>query len=168
MRTWVVIAGASTCLLLLALAQGCGDGEQADVRPRAISEAASLEEPPPKRASLKLREIYRQFQPPKPNPEVKGSGKAIRRGEAACRGKTPSDVKNEYIDESDLNGDQRQAVAKIGTYEKNPSPSFPAGQLGALVYQRAQSGDVLPFYGFQGCVYALSLKLKRELAPDRG
>jgi hypothetical protein len=95
---------------------------------------------------------------------VKGSAKAIKAGERACRGKSPLEVREEFIAESDLNEDQAGAVSELERYEQNPSSSYPAGQLGALVYQGTLSDEVLSSYGFQGCVYSLSLGVKRELA----
>jgi hypothetical protein len=94
---------------------------------------------------------------------VKGSAEAIRKGERECRGKTPLEVREEFIGEADLTEDQERAVAELPKFERNPSPSFPAGQVGALVYQLTLPDEVLSSYGFQGCVYALSLGVKREL-----
>lgn len=150
-------------------AAGCGgdddEREPANLRPPAITEAASLNEPPPKGSSLLLKEIYRQFQPPEPDPGVKGSAKAIKRGEETCKGKTPTEVTEEFIAESDLTDDQEKAVAELDKFERNPSASFPAGQVAALVYQNTISDEILSSYGFQGCVYSLSLGVKKQLAP---
>jgi hypothetical protein len=150
----------------LALASGCG-GEDEEATSTTVSEQAqlaALAEPPPKSASPLLREIYRQFQPPESDPGVKGSAKAIKAGERACRGKTPLEIREEFIAESDLSGDQAEAVSELERYERNPSSSYPAGQLGALVYQMTLDDEALSSYGFRGCVYALSLGVKRELA----
>jgi hypothetical protein len=113
---------------------------------------------------LLLDEIYRQFQPPEPNPEVKGSGKAIKRGEASCKGKTPTQIKEAFVSESNLSEEQSQALKDLPRFEEHPSVDFPAGQLGALVYQMTLPETELASYGFQGCVYQLSLGLKKELA----
>lgn len=156
-------------LTAAALIAGCGDeGGETDttaLKPPAITEQASLAEPAPAGASLELKEIYRQFQPPEPNPEVKGSAKAIKEGEEACEGKTPTEVTEAFIAAADLTSDQQEAVSELPRFEANPSSSFPAGQVAALVYQQSLEGEILPSYGFQGCVYALSLGLKQELAP---
>jgi len=45
------------------------------------------------------REIYRQFPPPKPNPEANGSAKSIAAGEKAGRGKSPVEVKEDAAGE---------------------------------------------------------------------
>jgi hypothetical protein len=149
---------------------GCGGDseEQTPVETSAIAEVDELAEPPPKGASLLLEQIYRQFQPPEPDPRMKErSAKAIRAGERACKGKTPLEVREEFIAESDLSEDQAEAVSELEKYEENPSPNFVAGQLGALVYENALPEKVAR-YGYQGCVYSLSLGLKRELAPKGG
>jgi hypothetical protein len=161
-------------LTVLAIA-GCGgeDSEPTTLSPAALeerkaAELAKLPEPPPKGASIVLKEIYRQFQPPKPNPAVKGSAKAIKMGEASCKGKTPLEVREEFIADSELTDDQEESVSELEKFEKNPSAGFPAGQVAALVYQMSLPGEILPSYGFQGCAYQLSLRLKRELAPEKG
>jgi hypothetical protein len=149
---------------ILVLAAGCGGGDE--TQPTTVSERAqlaALAEPPPKGASPLLKSIYREFQPPKPDPEVKGSAKAIKSGERVCKGKTPLEVREEFIGESDLNEDQQEVVEELERYEKHPSPSYPAGQLGALVYEKTLPETTASF-GFQGCVYSLSLRVKRELA----
>jgi hypothetical protein len=154
----------------LALAScGGGDSDQSttSIKPPAITEQASLAEPAPKGASLELKEIFRQFQPPRPDPEVAGSGKAIKEGEATCEGKTPAQVAAAFIESSDLSEDQEEAVSELEDFEANPSPSFPAGQVAALVYERSLPEDELASYGYQGCVYARSLGLKAQLAPQK-
>jgi hypothetical protein len=114
--------------------------------------------------------IYRQFPPPQPDPDIKGSGKAISRGEEACKGKTPMEVKEEFIAESDLLTAQAEIVAELPKYEKTvaDNASFAAGQLGALVYERSLSEDKLAQFGYQGCVYSLAKVVERELAPNGG
>ena len=148
---------------ILVLASGCGGGDE--TQPTTVSEREQLEalaEPPPKQASPLLKSIYREFQPPKPDPEVKVSAKAIKAGERECKGKTPLEVREEFIGESELNEDQEEVVNELERYEKHPSPSYPAGQLGALVYEKTLP-EATASYGFQGCVYSLSLRVKREL-----
>jgi len=148
---------------------GCGD-EDSEAPNSATQDARadSLAEPPPKGASPLLREIYRQFQPPQPDPRMRrSSAKAIRAGERACKGKTPLQVREEFIADSDLGDDQAKVVAQLRKYEKDPSANFVAGQLGALVYEGSLP-EKIARYGYQGCVYSLAQVLKRRLAPDRG
>ena len=163
---WSLIA-LSLAAGLMAGLTGCGDDgeDEAVTNPASPSALATLDEPPPKGASPLLREIYRQFQPPEADPARKGSGAAIRAGVRACRGKTPLEVREEFIAGSDLSPDQAKAVAKLRSYERQPSPSFVAGQLAALVYEKSLPENAVAGYGFQGCIYVLSNRLKRQLAP---
>ncbi len=154
---------------ILVLASGCGGGGGDETQPTTVSEREQLEalaEPPPPHASFLLKSIYREFQPPKPNPEVKGSAEAIKSGERECKEKTPLEVREEFIGESDLNEAQEEVVNELERYEKHPSPSYPAGQLGALVYEKTLPEETAD-YGFQGCVYSLSLGVKRELEKGK-
>lgn len=116
-----------------------------------------------------LRQIYRQFPRPKPDPAVKRSAAVIRAGEEACRGKTPLEVREEFIDESDLLEPQAEMVAELPKLEKSADENgaFVTGQLGALVYERTLPEKVAR-YGYLGCIYSLSLVIKRDLAPKAG
>jgi hypothetical protein len=149
------------------VAGGCGgeDSESEGSAANATPREEPLAEPAPKGASPLLEEIYRQFQPPEPDPRMRGkSSRAIKAGERACRGKTPLEIREEFIAEADLTEDQAEVVSELQKYERNPSPNFVAGQLGALVYESALPEGIAR-YGYQGCVYSLSLGLKRQLAP---
>ena len=127
-----------------------------------------LAEPPPRNASPLLEDVYVQFQPPQADPGVKGASRVLRRGERTCRGRTPLQIRERFIDESELSDDQARAVQELPRHEQNPSPNFVAGQLAALVYEKTLPADEVATYGFQGCIYALSLRLKRELAGNGG
>jgi hypothetical protein len=94
---------------------------------------------------------------------VKGSAAAIKRGERTCKGKTPLQIREAFIEDSELSADQEKIVAELPKYEKNQGPSFAAGQLGALVYQMSLPESDAS-YGYQGCVYQLARRLERELA----
>lgn len=166
-------AGASalltcTCLVLLAGCGSDGSGETTspDVQPPKLTPAQRA----PRGASTVEREIYRQFPPPKSNPEAKGSAAAIAAGEKACIGKSPVEVKEEFFVEasSRLNADQEKMINEIGSYEKRSrtEPSFTAGQLAAGTYE-ATLPEAVAIYGYQGCVYALAKGLKHELAQER-
>jgi hypothetical protein len=75
-------------------------------------------------------------------------------------------VREEFIGESNLNEEQEEAVSELEHYEQHPSPSYPAGQLGALVYEKTLP-EATANFGFQGCVYSLSLGVKRELEKGK-
>jgi hypothetical protein len=155
---------SATALILLGFVLGlsaCGGGDSS-AEPGTEAATVLRGPQPPKGASRLERQIYRTFQPPLPDPEVSGSAKAIESGEAACQGKTPSKVKRQFIAESDLSADQRQALEQIDRAEGRPSGDFAAGQLAALVYEGTLEGE-LAEYGYQGCVYALARGLERRL-----
>jgi hypothetical protein len=164
---------AALITIVVLVAAGCGDGND-DGGDQTVATTESLvqeeeeqgEAEAPKGASPVLRQIYRQFPPPQPDPAVKGSAKAIEAGERACRDKTPLEVREEFIDESDLLESQAELVAKLPKLETSAATNgaFVTGQLGALVYERTLPERVARF-GYQGCVYSLSLVIKDELAP---
>jgi hypothetical protein len=114
--------------------------------------------------------IALQFPEPKPQPGSPPSAKkAIDAGRKACRGKTPVQVRDEFIAEAEaggsLNPGQKKMVANIAHYEKQAagSPDFVAGQLAAGVYE-ATLPEQLRIYGYQGCVYELAQQLQKEIA----
>jgi hypothetical protein len=109
-----------------------------------------------------LRQVYSSFQPPRADPRVLGSAKAIRAGEKACRGKTPRQVVERYLPESDLSAQQREALKQLPSAEEHPSADFVAGQLAALVYRGALA-STLGEYSYRGCIYELAKGLKRQL-----
>jgi hypothetical protein len=180
------ICGLATAALTVAFLlgtvfiAGCGSSGSDSSSTEAATAPATYPTAPggkaekeaPEGASATLRALYRQFPKPTPNPEVKGSAKAIRAGEAACKGKTPSQVKAAFysaaIEEGNLKAGSPEAkmIAKLPSYEaKAPQDSaFVAGQLAADTYQ-ATLPEAVAQFGYQGCVYSLALRLKRELAP---
>lgn len=141
-------------LLCLALLSGCGGGgeEQATTTPPRLIEGPK----PPDGASALVKELYRNFPPPKPDPEAHGSGQAIARGEAACKGKTPKQVIHRYAPEAKLSPEQRRALRQIESAEAHPTGDFVAGQLAALAYEGTLGGGALEEYGYRGCVFVLA------------
>ena len=174
---------APAAILTLALAAalvGCGSGSSAsstsaEAAARAAAKAdlavrRAAESKAPKGASPTLRAIYATFPTPKPNPEVKRSAAAIKAGERACQGRTPTEVKDTYYPiavkkgKLEAKGEEAKMIAKIESYEADASKSasFTAGQLGADAYQ-ATLPAALAQYGYEGCVYALARRLEGEL-----
>ena len=158
--------------LLALLAAGCGgddsEGEASNGgEGNLVTDVSELAEPPPKGASPRLNEVYRQFQPPKPDPDLRRrSANAIEAGERACRGKKPIEVREEFLAESSLLADQEKAVkTQLEEAEAHPSGNFVAGQLAALVYEGTLP-DRISIYGYSGCIYALSKVYKRQLERD--
>jgi len=159
------------CCLALGLS-ACGGGGDSGSSSSSVSEnaegtttssATANKGPASSKAASSLgRQIHRTFPPPQADPEVEGSAEAIADGEAACEGKTPAQVKDEFLDESDLSSAQRQALSQIERAEAHPSGDFAAGQLAALVYEGTLEGTVAE-YGYRGCVYALALGVEGRL-----
>jgi predicted outer membrane protein len=95
---------------------------------------------------------------------------AIEAGRKACRGKTPLQVREEFIDSAQgLSKDQEKMIAQLQKFESqaSTSPDFAAGQLAAGVYE-ATLPESQKVAGYQGCVYELALQLRRELAKKQG
>jgi hypothetical protein len=159
----------------VAVVVGCGGGgsssssAQAQARKSPYVPGGSAEKEAPKGASPVLREIYRQFPRPKPDPETKGAAAAIEAGEKACQGKTPLQVKEEFSARAKLSSEQEKMVAQLPGFEKSSARnySFAAGQIGALVYE-ASLPAATAAYGYRGCVYSLAQRLERKLAPSGG
>jgi hypothetical protein len=117
--------------------------------------------------------IALQFPEPKPEPgSPPSTQKAIDAGRKACRGKTPVQVRDEFIAEAEaggsLNPGQEKMLANIAHYEKQAagSPDFVAGQLAAGVYE-ATLPEQLRISGYQGCVYELAQQLQKEIAQHQ-
>ncbi len=157
------------------MAGGCGGGDEGSTASNPANRYArggSAESQAPKGASRVLREIYRQFPAPKPDSGVKGSAAAIKAGERACADKTPLEVKEAFYPVAieagglEAGSDKAKMIDDIETYAKQTSHdgSFVAGQLAAGAYE-ATLPEATARYGYQGCVYVLARRLKRELVP---
>lgn len=179
MRQALPIAAAVAALALA----GCGSGSSTSMSPtqrtpttragaaaakRARAQARAAEAKAPKGASPTLRAIYRQFRPPAPDPEARGSAAAIKAGERACAHKTPLEVKEELYAAArpHLSPEQAKMIGGIDHYERTAphDQSFVAGQLAADVYEATLAAPVAQF-GYQGCVYSLARGLEGRLAP---
>jgi hypothetical protein len=189
MRSWAAAFAIAIIAAGPAIA-GCGGGGEVDkeVSTPTFSEDettppdATYPEPtvpedapqPPKGASPVLKEIYRQFTPPEPDPRFKGSARAIAAGKAACTGRTPVEVERRYYPIAvrkgnlDPDSDKAKMIAQIERFARTSSrdSSFVAGQLAAGAYQATLPTRIAAF-GYQGCVYALARQLQRELAPRK-
>ena len=121
-------------------------------------------------ASPEVKELERQFPQPKPTAGLAGSASALEAGKRACQGKTPLQVKEEFISaaRANLSSEQMELISKLASYQRRSrtDPSFAAGQLGATVYSmslpESQQSD-----GFKGCVYELAQKLTREISGSK-
>jgi hypothetical protein len=183
MRQAVLGAAAVALCAIVPAAAGCGSGDEqtesvsaaaarrAEMTRGGRSHRGSPANPAPKNSSPFVRELYRQFPPPRPEPGVKGAAAAIRAGERACAGKTPTEVKESFYPIAVAKGrldpetPEGRMISAIAKYEARVTrePSFTAGQLAAAAYQRALAPK-LASSGYQGCIYALAVELERRLS----
>ncbi len=127
--------------------------------------------PAPKGSTPFVKEIYRQFPPPEPEPGVKGAAAAIRAGERACSGRTPVEVKDAFfpvaVEQGALDPDSGEArmIARVDKFENRiaEEPSFTSGQLAAGAYA-ATLAPKLATSGFQGCIYAMAKELELRVS----
>jgi hypothetical protein len=149
--------------MTIALA-ACGGSDSSTTQSVANSNAGAISPNMPQ-----AEVIAKQFPKPKPieNAPV-GAMKAIEAGRRACRGKTPTQVRDEFMaaakNSGELNEGQEQMLSELPHFEKQArtSPDFAAGQLAAGVYE-ATLTERMARSGYQGCVYELALQLRREL-----
>jgi hypothetical protein len=144
---------------LLALA-GCGSGGSSTGEAKA-----------PKGASAAVRHLYGAFPPPRTGSMEPSVARAVEAGEAACRGKTPLAVKDEFFRAAKGNLEPQQAtmIGRVADFEAHEvtETGFVAGQLAADTYAATLSA-VTAQAGYQGCIHSLAEQLERKLAPARG
>jgi hypothetical protein len=130
------------------------------------SSTAGSEKPTISPTMPMTKQLAITFPVPKPTPgSPPGAEAAIKAGRKACRGKTPIEVREAFIDSAKgFDPDQEKMLEELPKYEKQSgnSPDFAAGQLAAGVYQ-ATLPELQATAGYQGCVYELALQLRREL-----
>lgn len=161
----VLVLGAAAAVLMA----GCGGGnDNSESAGNAESQNSSAAKPLPPDAPMS-KVLRRQFPPPEPQPgSPPGAQAAIEAGRHACKGKTPAQVRDEFLAEAkasgQLNPGQEKMLAEIGHFEKQSdvTPDFVAGQLAAGVYE-ATLPEQWRISGYQGCVYELARQLEKEL-----
>ena len=160
----ICIAMALGSVGVLALS-GCGDsddGPDAQTTPALPTTSDAL---PPDAPMTQV--IAKQFPKPEPTEGAPpGAMNSIEAGRKACKGKTPEQVRDEFIGAAeDLNEGQEEMLGELGRFEaqSRTSPDFAAGQLAAGVYE-ATLPEVEARSGYQGCVYELAVQLRKELA----
>ena len=156
--------GAVALCVATALAfSACGDddSDQGSQTGTAAAPAPSEVGPPPTVEEA----IAEQFTTPQPTENAPpGSAAAIEAGRETCKGKTPAQIRDQFLGEAEgnLTEGQLEMVEEIERYEKQVTPNFVAGQLAAGVYE-ATLPENQERGGYQGCVYELAQKLQREL-----
>jgi hypothetical protein len=167
MRTICVALTLSATVTVLV--SGCG-GDSGTGQADGSTEAATTP------ANSFPKTIDGQLAQTFPKPEVEagsppGTAAAIDAGRRACKGKTPIEVRDEFIAAAEaevgFNEGQKEMLAEIAKFEKQASPDFAAGQLAAGVYEAALPEEQKAA-GYRGCVYELALQLRREIAKTKG
>ena len=164
--TCVALALCSMAAVLLA---ACGDDSNSEQTGGGATNPAT----PSDDVQLSITEkLARVFPVPKAEPsDLPGAAAAIEAGRDACRGKTPEEVRDEYMAageaEAGLEEGQKEMLEEIDRFEKQGrySPSFAAGQLAAGVYE-ATLPELQRNAGYRGCVYELAVQLRHELAKS--
>lgn len=161
MRT-VCVALALSVMAAFALT-ACGDDSDSEQSgsTTANGRPASANAGPPSVEEA----LADQFPVPQPTENAPpGSAAAIEAGREVCKGKTPKQIRGQFLAaaEGELNEGQLEMVEDIERYEKQVTSNFVAGQLAAGVYEATLSENE-ERGGYQGCVYELAQKLQREL-----
>jgi hypothetical protein len=153
-------------VLLTACGDDSGSGQTAGAGSSTTAGAAATVDP----TAPVSEQLARTFPVPKPGAgSLPGAAAAIEAGRNACRGKTPLQVREEFIGAAQgLNEGQEAMIDELPKYERQPVTSnFVAGQLAAGVYE-ATLPEKKAIAGYQGCVYELALQVRRELAKKQG
>ena len=160
----------TTCVALVlsmmatVLFTACGDDSDS-------GQTAGAGSSTPQGATAPISEqLARTFPVPKPGPgSLPGAAAAIEAGRKACKGKTPLQVREEFIGSAkNLSDEQEAMIGELPKYEKQAVTSnFVAGQLAAGVYE-ATLPEEKATAGYQGCVYELALQVRRELTKKQG
>jgi hypothetical protein len=157
-------------MMATVLLTACGDDSGTGQTAGAESSVAQGTPPPIDPTAPMSQQLARVFPVPKPGPgSLPGAAAAIEAGRQACRGKTPLQVREEFIESAQgLSGEQEAMIDELPKYEKQAVTSnFVAGQLAAGVYE-ATLAEKEAVAGYQGCVYELALQVRRELAKKQG
>jgi hypothetical protein len=155
-------------VLLTACGGGSGSGQSTASSTATPTSAGSPAVDPTAPITKQLAAVFPVPKAPPGSPSTVTT--AIEAGRKACRGKTPLQVREEFIDSAaGLSADQKKMIAELPKFESQSatSPDFAAGQLAAGVYE-ATLPERLKVAGYQGCVYELALQLRRELAKKQG
>ena len=157
-------------MMATVLLTACGDDSDSGQAAGTGSSTVQDATPPIDPTAPMSEQLARTFPVPKPGPgSLPGAAAAIEAGRKACKGKTPLQVREEFIGAAQgLSGEQEAMIDELSKYEKQAVTSnFVAGQLAAGVYE-ATLPEKEAVAGYQGCVYELALQVRRELAKKQG
>jgi hypothetical protein len=164
----IALALTAMATVLLTACGGGSDSGQTTSPSTATTTAGSPSLDPTAPITKQLATVFPVPKAPPGSPSTVKT--AIEAGRKACRGKTPLQVREEFIESAQgLSKDQEKMIAQLPKFESqaSTSPDFAAGQLAAGVYE-ATLPESLRVAGYQGCVYELALQLRRELAKKQG
>jgi hypothetical protein len=156
-------------MMATVLLTACGDDSGSGQTAGAGSSTAQGATAPIDPTAPMTEQLARTFPVPKPGPgSLPGAAAAIEAGRKACKGKTPLQVREEFIGAAQgLSEGQKAMIGELPKFENQVSSNFAAGQLAAGVYE-ATLPEKKMMAGYQGCVYELALQLRRELAKKQG
>jgi hypothetical protein len=164
----VALALTAMATVLLTACGGGSDSSQTSPPATTTTTGGSSSLDPTAPIAKQLATVFPVPKAPPGSPSTVTT--AIEAGRKACRGKTPLQVREEFIESAQgLSKDQEKMIAELPKFESqaNTSPDFAAGQLAAGVYE-ATLPESQAVAGYQGCVYELALQLRRELAKKQG
>jgi hypothetical protein len=169
----VLFLGLALASIAVFALSACGSDDDNGSSSDASAPESTVESAPTVDPNAPLTQQLKEVFPP-PEPLAGSPPKAeafIKQGQKACKGKTPSQVVDEFLPAAEENKDydkqQLELISEIGSYEENPTSDFAAGQIAAGVYE-ATLPELQQRSGYQGCVYELALHLRRELASSKG
>jgi hypothetical protein len=157
-------------MMATVLLTACGDDSDSGQTAGAGSSTPQGATAPIDPTAPMSEQLARTFPVPKPGPgSLPGAAAAIEAGRKACKGKTPLQVREEFIGSAkNLSDEQEAMIDELPKYEKQAVTSnFVAGQLAAGVYE-ATLPEEKATAGYQGCVYELALQVRRKLAKKQG
>ncbi len=169
-----VIALALLAACLLFAIPGCGEDSGSSDDTTTTSGENLPPAKPGDRPPGRVEALAQNFPPPDLTGLSLQAQAAVRAGQSACRGKTPKQVRDQYLDEAissggiDRESEQGEAVSDPSNFEFEPNegPSFAAGQLAASVYA-ATLPPAKADLGFQGCVRELAVVQVRRMRAAR-
>jgi hypothetical protein len=166
----------TTCLALVlsimatVLLTACGGDSDSGQTAGSGSSTVQNATPPIDPSAPMSEQLARTFPVPKAEAgSLPGTAAAIEAGRTACKGKTPLQVREEFIEAAQGLSDAQEAmIDELPKFESQGlSPNFVAGQLAAGVYE-ATLPEKKMVAGYRGCVYELALQVRRELAKKQG
>jgi len=157
-------------MMATVLFTACGDDSDSGQTAGTGSSTVQNANPPYDPSAPMSEQLARTFPAPKVEPgSPPGTAAGIVAGRRACSGKTPVQVRDQFLEAAHgLNEAQEAMLGELPKIESQGiTTNFVAGQLAAGVYE-ATLPEVRQAAGYRGCVYELALQARRELAKKQG